>query len=175
MINYRLRETQVDEIDLCFTYHAPFKGQSERYEAIREQAKNLAQQILRSTPASREQSLALTKIEEAVMFANAAIARREKEAALGILRSHVFVHEVSIHSKYHPTKKSGEFFWVVRYEDPTQDNFGHFDEYGILDLVDGGGDLIFQSSRLEDCNSILRDNDLLNWAFEKYRKQVEQM
>ena len=60
-----------------FTYHAPKDGQTERYQTIRAQGLHLAQTIVAETPPSREQSLALTHIEDAVMWANAAIARNE--------------------------------------------------------------------------------------------------
>ena len=48
-----------------------------RYTFLREQARVLATNILSNTPRSREQSLALTKLEESIMWANAAIARNE--------------------------------------------------------------------------------------------------
>ena len=60
-----------------FTYHAPKGDQAERYEHLREVGKKLAQDIMSMTPESREQSLALTKLEEAIMWANAGIARNE--------------------------------------------------------------------------------------------------
>lgn len=60
-----------------FTYHAPHSDQPARYEAIRQEALNLAQTITSLTPASREQSLAITNLEQAVYWANAAIARNE--------------------------------------------------------------------------------------------------
>lgn len=60
-----------------FSYHPPKDDQPERYVAIRNAAGNYAELILGLTPPSREQSLAITKLEEAVMFANAAIARNE--------------------------------------------------------------------------------------------------
>jgi hypothetical protein len=60
-----------------FTYHAPKGDQTERYEIIRKQASELAVKIAHLTPKSREQSLAFTHLEEAVMWANAAIARNE--------------------------------------------------------------------------------------------------
>ena len=60
-----------------FTYHAPKPGQPERYEEIRQNCKLTAQLIDQLCPDSREKSLAMTKIEEAVMWANAAIARNE--------------------------------------------------------------------------------------------------
>lgn len=67
------------ELELRFTYHAPHGDQLERYTLIREQFLELALAVKRNTPASREQSLAFTALEEACMFANAAIARREAE------------------------------------------------------------------------------------------------
>ena len=65
------------EIENNYTYHAPQEGQLERYERIRYKAKMLAAYINEQCPESREKSIALTKIEEAVMWANAAIARNE--------------------------------------------------------------------------------------------------
>ena len=64
-------------IESDFTYHAPKEGQPERYVALREKAKELAHLIVDSTPASREQSLALTSLEQAIFWANASIARHE--------------------------------------------------------------------------------------------------
>ena len=66
------------DIDNTFTYHKPFGDQQERYVAIREKAKELANLIESKTPNSREQSVAFTKLQECVMFANAAIAINEK-------------------------------------------------------------------------------------------------
>ena len=60
-----------------FTYHAPKPGQPEKYTAIRDKAKELAEMIVELVPESREQSLALTNLEQAVMWANAGIARNE--------------------------------------------------------------------------------------------------
>lgn len=60
-----------------FTYHPPKDGQPERYQSIRDAGLKLALLINANTPPSREQSLALTHIEDAVMWANAAIARHE--------------------------------------------------------------------------------------------------
>ena len=60
-----------------FTYHAPKGDQPERYTALRKMGKDLAEQIMYKTPQGREQSLALTKLEEAIFWANAAIARNE--------------------------------------------------------------------------------------------------
>lgn len=65
------------ELEHRFTYHPPKEGQSAKYEQIRSKALDLAQLIVNLTPQSREQSLALTKLDEVVFFANAAIARNE--------------------------------------------------------------------------------------------------
>ena len=66
-----------DELNTRFSYHPPKSDQPERYETIRAFGKQLAELVDTECPESREKSLALTKIEEAVMWANAAIARRE--------------------------------------------------------------------------------------------------
>ena len=65
------------ELEKRFTYHAPKGDQPMRYERLRATAKHLAYRIADDTPASREQSLALTHLEEVVFWANAAIARNE--------------------------------------------------------------------------------------------------
>lgn len=64
------------ELENRFTYHAPSEGQPEKYEALRSKGSELAQLIVDTVPESREQALALTKIEEAIMWANAGVARR---------------------------------------------------------------------------------------------------
>jgi len=72
-----MRQMLLERIEQNFTYHAPKGNQPQRYEQLRNKAKELALLIIDLTPLSREQSLALTNLEEAVMFANAAIARNE--------------------------------------------------------------------------------------------------
>lgn len=62
-------------IENNFSYHAPKDGQPAKYEAIRAKAKELAYLIGNKVPDSREKSLALTNLEQAVMWANAGIAR----------------------------------------------------------------------------------------------------
>lgn len=64
-------------IENSFTYHSPSGTQPTRYSQLREEAKNLALSILEKTPSCREQSLAITKLEEAIMWANKAIACNE--------------------------------------------------------------------------------------------------
>jgi len=65
------------ELDKRFTYHAPKGDQQERYIKLRSEMRRLAAMIVQLTPESREQALALTKLEECSMWANASIARRE--------------------------------------------------------------------------------------------------
>lgn len=66
-----------NDLEKRFTYHAPKDDQPRRYEGIRQEAKAFAYLIDNLCPHSREKSLALTKLEEAVFWANAAIARNE--------------------------------------------------------------------------------------------------
>ena len=66
-----------DELDARFTYHRPTDEQAKKYTSIRGRARAFAELIDVSCPDSREKSLAITKLEEAVMWANASIARRE--------------------------------------------------------------------------------------------------
>ncbi len=73
-------EKLLERIMNDFTYHPPTPDQIQRYEEIRQMARVVAQAILVYCPPSREQSLALTKLEEMVMWMNAAIARNEVEA-----------------------------------------------------------------------------------------------
>lgn len=61
-------------IENDFTYHLPFSNQVDRYTKLREKAKEYALLILELTPVSREQAIALTELETATFFANAAIA-----------------------------------------------------------------------------------------------------
>lgn len=65
------------QIENNFTYHSPIKDQPARYEIIRSKAKELAYLIDSSCPNSREKSLAMTQLEQAIFWANASIARNE--------------------------------------------------------------------------------------------------
>ena len=66
-----------EQIENVFTYHKPFGTQQERYQTIRYMAKLLAFAIQGNAPESGEKSLALTNLQQAVMWANAAIAINE--------------------------------------------------------------------------------------------------
>lgn len=76
-IVYPLTSSARQTIDRNFTHHPPAGNQAERYGDIRNRAGELAQLVSVLAPPSRELSLAVTKIEEAVFWANAAIARGE--------------------------------------------------------------------------------------------------
>lgn len=64
-------------LDNIFTYHSPKNDQPQRYEKIREAAKNLAIVIDECCPDCADKSAAIRKIREASMTANAAIAINE--------------------------------------------------------------------------------------------------
>lgn len=66
-----------ERIENDFTYHAPKGDQADRYARIRNEAKTLALTIAMLCPDSRERSLALTHLEQSVMWANAGIARAD--------------------------------------------------------------------------------------------------
>lgn len=66
-----------EQIENNFKYHVPKEGQPEKYNAIREKAKELAYLIDKECPNSREKSVALTNLETSVMWANASIARNK--------------------------------------------------------------------------------------------------
>lgn len=69
----------MNNIENNFTYHSPNCDQAKKYEDIRNKAKEFAYLIQKETSDSREKSLALTKLEECVMWANASIARNKGE------------------------------------------------------------------------------------------------
>lgn len=65
------------QIENNFIYHAPKEGQAEKYQEVRDKLKEAAILINNSCPESREKSLALTNLEQSMMWANASIARNE--------------------------------------------------------------------------------------------------
>jgi hypothetical protein len=67
----------IDDLERIFTYHAPTPDQIDRYRALRVLARQFARAIVELSPASREQSLAISHVQEAVMCVNAAIAIHE--------------------------------------------------------------------------------------------------
>lgn len=69
------KQDLIKRVNNDFTYHSPHPDQIGSMVALREAGRQLAIKIVENTPISREQSLALTNLEQAIMFANAAIAR----------------------------------------------------------------------------------------------------
>lgn len=65
------------KLENSFTYHTPKDNQPERYVELRNLALQLALTINDKCPESREKSLAITKLEEAIMWANKSIACNE--------------------------------------------------------------------------------------------------
>ena len=66
-----------DDLENRFNYHKPDEAKAKRHETARSRCLDLARTIVDLTPEGREQSLAVTKIEEAMFWANAALARRK--------------------------------------------------------------------------------------------------
>jgi hypothetical protein len=67
-----------ENLDNWFSYHAPTPEQLPKYQAIREAALNLATVIVENSPSSADQTAAIRMVGEAMMTANAAIARGGK-------------------------------------------------------------------------------------------------
>ena len=67
-----------EDLENRFTYHKPDSEDTVKFERIREMARQYAYILKNDCPSSRELSLALTKLEEVVFYANAAIARHKR-------------------------------------------------------------------------------------------------
>lgn len=71
----RFQEAQQCALQNRFSYHSPKPGQPAKYADVRSAGLNLAEVIMSNAPGCAEQALAVRKAEEAVFWANAAIAR----------------------------------------------------------------------------------------------------
>ena len=69
-------ESFLDELNKRFTYHPPTDEQVRDYEHIRALCESLGQVLAFVCPESREKDVAFQKLDEVVMWVNAAIARR---------------------------------------------------------------------------------------------------
>ncbi len=69
-VDYSLKE----DLDFVFTYHKPEGDDPERYEAIRNAAKEFVRVLCLNTAKCADQSAAIRHVREAVMTANASIA-----------------------------------------------------------------------------------------------------
>lgn len=74
---YTESEQQKKTRETNFVYHAPKENQPERYGRLRSSAGQLSFLLNTNCPPSRELSLAQTHLEQAIFWANAAIARNE--------------------------------------------------------------------------------------------------
>ena len=63
-----------------FTYHAPQEGQPEIYQHLRNLAHSLAYEIIKYCPGGIERDNALSRLREAIMWANAGIACGDPDA-----------------------------------------------------------------------------------------------
>jgi hypothetical protein len=77
MTAYAVTDKDQTMLGTNFVYHAPKADQPKRYVILRDTAKGMAELIIRLCPPSRERSVALTHLETAIFWANAAIARNE--------------------------------------------------------------------------------------------------
>lgn len=67
-----------EDIENRFSYHKPTDvNTSVNHEEVRESLKSVTQKIIALIPAGREASVFVTKMEEAMFWANAAIARNK--------------------------------------------------------------------------------------------------
>ena len=69
--------TSRDDINRRFDYHPPSPEVGQQHADVRWALKDVAIYLLDNLPESREASLAITKLEEALFWANAAIARNQ--------------------------------------------------------------------------------------------------
>lgn len=67
------KSERIDAIERSLTNLTPSADAIEQIESIRRTGKSLARVVIAQTETSRESSLALTKIEEAVMWAAKAV------------------------------------------------------------------------------------------------------
>ena len=72
---------KLDRIDALFVHHPPHGDQAQRYAEIRATAHAFASLVQGLCPESREKSLAITAIRQAMMWASAAIAIHEPAPA----------------------------------------------------------------------------------------------
>lgn len=67
----------IRQIENLFTYHPPTADQVRLYQSIRAGAMQFAAVLSANTPLCRESRLAMDRLREAVMWANAAVACHE--------------------------------------------------------------------------------------------------
>jgi len=78
---YEITAVREQELKNIFQHHPPHGDQAERYGEVRRECFDLACRLETLCPPSRERSLALTSLQQTMMWANAAIAITEKPAS----------------------------------------------------------------------------------------------
>jgi hypothetical protein len=73
---FRREQLEQKDLDNRFDYHPPTGGKIRFHEDVRTAFKILAN-VINQVPVSREQSPAITALEESMFWTNAAIARNE--------------------------------------------------------------------------------------------------
>jgi hypothetical protein len=66
------------ELDRRFSYHSPDPLRAADHERVRSMIRGLADHLDYALPDGREKSTSLTHLEDAMFWANAAIARQDK-------------------------------------------------------------------------------------------------
>lgn len=70
--------TTLKELEDIFRYHPPNDVNEQIFPKLRGWGLDMSKLIIASMPACRERSIALTKLEECIMWANKGIARNVK-------------------------------------------------------------------------------------------------
>lgn len=66
-----------NRVENDFNYHQPTDEKVTAHQLVREKCVDLAHDLINTVPEGRELSLALTSLEQVMMWANAGIARNE--------------------------------------------------------------------------------------------------
>jgi len=75
------KKPEIQDIENRFRHHPPTGNKGAQHEAVRGDLERLAKKFQKTLPDGREKSLVLTKLEEAMFWANAAIARHDESPA----------------------------------------------------------------------------------------------
>lgn len=84
-IDIRVSDDEDKHLNRNFDYHMPNPMLAENFDKIRQMAKLFAAVLLRCCPNSRERATALTKVEEAMFWGNAAVARSSENMTMGAI------------------------------------------------------------------------------------------
>ena len=74
------KNPEIADIENRFKYHPATEVTGPRHDAVRADLLRLAKKMQKDLPAGREKSLVITKLEEAMFWANAAIARNAEQS-----------------------------------------------------------------------------------------------